>query len=202
MESDDRERSWEETLRAGYGREVPGERGSLERALERLAREPAPRRSHGLSWWWAPGAVELRPAVALATLLLVAAGGLWIGRASAPRSVPPASALSSMPATSMPAGSRAAPDAVPVTFVFDAPGAAMVSLVGDFNGWDPHATPLRRSASGGRWTAEVRLDRGLHQYGYVIDDRVWAVDPAAPLAPDRVYGTRKSVIVVGEDRIL
>jgi hypothetical protein len=202
MASDDRERAWEESLRAGYRREVPGERAAHGRTLERLAREPAPRRSRGLAWWWAPGGVVLRPATALAALLVVAAGGLWIGRATVIRRAI-ASRTPEISATGDPTVAvSAAPDAVPVTFVFDAPGAAMVSLVGDFNGWDPHATPLHRSAAGGRWTAEVRLDRGLHQYGYVIDDHVWAVDPAAPLAPDRVYGTRKSVIVVGEDRIL
>jgi len=198
MGSDDRERAWEETLRAGYRRVIPGEHDALERALGRLAGEPAPRRGRGLWWWWTPATLELRPVLALAILLIVAAGGLGIGRALAPRPGSQAAA----PVTPTAATSRPSSDAVPVTFVFDAPGAAMVSVVGDFNGWDPHATPLCRSASGGRWTAEVRLDRGLHQYGYVIDDRVWAVDPAAPLAPDRVYGTRKSVIVVGEDRIL
>jgi hypothetical protein len=198
MESDERERAWEESLRADYRRGIPGERGARERTLERLAGEPPPRRSRGLAWWWSPAGLVLRPAAAVAALLVVAAGGLWIGRATVIRRETPAPTGTST-ATVV---SRPGPDAVPVTFVFDAPGAAMVSLVGDFNGWDPHATPLRRSASGGRWTAEVRLDRGLHQYGYVIDDRVWAVDPAAPLAPDRVFGTRKSVIVVGEDRVL
>jgi hypothetical protein len=200
MTSDDRERAWEESLRAGYRREVPGERAARERVIDRLAGEPAP--SRGLTWWWSPGGIVLRPAVALAALLAVAAAGLWIGRATVSPRASAAPTADRSAGTTATVASRPAPDAVPVTFVFDAPGAAMVSLVGDFNGWDPHATPLHRSASGGRWTTEVRLDRGLHQYGYVIDDRVWAVDPAAPLAPDRVYGTRKSVIVVGEDRIL
>jgi hypothetical protein len=198
MAAEDRERAWEESLSVCYRRAITGEGAALDRTLQRLAGESAPLRNHGLSWWWAPGGLVMRPATALVALLVVAAGGLWFGRASAPRRAP-AARESAAPTSAVP---RATGESVPVTFVFDAPGAAMVSLVGDFNGWDPHATPLRRSASGGRWTTEVRLDRGLHQYGYVIDDRIWAVDPAAPLAPDRVFGTRKSVIVVGEDRIL
>ena len=56
-----------------------------------------------------------------------------------------------------PAATPAAPSAAiahepqtDVTFVFRAPGASTVALVGDFNGWDPEATPLRRVDAGRR----------------------------------------------------
>ncbi len=83
-------------------------------------------------------------------------------------------------------------------FVFRAPGASRVALVGDFNGWDPEATPLRRAALGDAWTAEVPLPRGLHVYAFVIDGREWTPDPSAPLTPASSYGRRNSVVVVGE----
>jgi 1,4-alpha-glucan branching enzyme len=85
-----------------------------------------------------------------------------------------------------------------VTFVFRAPGASRVSLVGDFNGWDPEAMPLRRAALGDTWIAQVRLEHGLHAYAFVIDDTDWSADPSAPLAAEASFGRRNSVVVVGE----
>jgi len=35
-----------------------------------------------------------------------------------------------------------------VTFFCDAPGVETVTLVGDFNGWDPAATPMRQTPDG------------------------------------------------------
>ena len=89
-----------------------------------------------------------------------------------------------------------------VTFVFQAPGASRVSLVGDFNGWDPDATPLARATTGEIWTAQVPLEHGLHAYAFVIDGRDWEPDPAAPLAPVATFGRRNSLLVVGEDQAL
>jgi len=77
-----------------------------------------------------------------------------------------------------------------------------VSVVGDFNGWDPTATPLKRAATGDSWTARVPLERGLHAYAFVIDGRDWAPDPSAPLAPVATFGRRNSLLVVGEDEVL
>jgi 1,4-alpha-glucan branching enzyme len=55
-----------------------------------------------------------------------------------------------------------------VTFFCDAPGAEAVSLVGDFNGWDSAATPMRRTPDG-RWTASLELHHGHHQYLFLVD---------------------------------
>ena len=55
-----------------------------------------------------------------------------------------------------------------VTFFCDAPGAEAVSLVGDFNGWDSAATPMRRTPDG-RWTAGLELHHGHHRYLFVVD---------------------------------
>ena len=55
-----------------------------------------------------------------------------------------------------------------VTFFCDAPGAEAVSLVGDFNGWDSAATPMRRTPDG-RWTASLELHHGHHRYLFVVD---------------------------------
>jgi Carbohydrate-binding module 48 (Isoamylase N-terminal domain) len=83
-----------------------------------------------------------------------------------------------------------------VRFALEAPGASRVALVGDFNGWNAAALPLRRVA--GAWAADVPLRSGRHRFGFVVDDTGWigekraashalAVDTLA-LAPARVPG--------------
>ena len=63
-----------------------------------------------------------------------------------------------------------------------------VALVGDFNGWDEHATPMVRRRDDGAWSAKVPLSPGRHVYAFVIDGRRWLVDPLAPQVPDGGYG--------------
>lgn len=81
-----------------------------------------------------------------------------------------------------------------VRFVYLAPRADKVYLVGDFNGWDTTKTPLAR-ASDGSWTVTVPLSAGRHLYGFVVDGS-WNTDPRAPLAPDDGFGHANSVKLV------
>lgn len=81
-----------------------------------------------------------------------------------------------------------------VKFVFVAPTAAKVSLVGDFNGWDPQATPMQRT--GGTWTVTLPLRAGRHLYSFVVDGSQWMPDPSAPLAPEDGFGNANSVVLV------
>jgi hypothetical protein len=82
-----------------------------------------------------------------------------------------------------------------VEFSFDAPAARLVSVVGEFNEWDNHAAPMRRSASG-RWTTNVALAPGRHIYGFAVDGDELVPDPRAPVAPEQMFGVRHSVLVV------
>ena len=41
-------------------------------------------------------------------------------------------------------------------------------LVGDFNGWDPPATPMRRMPDG-RWFVSLELHHGHHRYVFLVD---------------------------------
>ena len=66
---------------------------------------------------------------------------------------------------------------VRITFALpaDAPGGA-VSVVGDFNGWDPFAHPLRRRSNGTRSAAvTVRAGRTL-RFRYLADGGLWFDD--------------------------
>lgn len=82
-------------------------------------------------------------------------------------------------------------------FVLDAPGAAEVSLVGAFNGWDAAATPLARDPGTGLWTVSLPLAPGRHVYAFMVDGRTLTLDPRAPEARDPELGTSGSVILVG-----
>jgi hypothetical protein len=83
-----------------------------------------------------------------------------------------------------------------VKFVLVAPQAAGVSLVGDFNRWDPTANPMERTPTGGTWSVVVPLSAGRHEYAFVVDGKQWLPDPSAPLAPVDGLGVPNSVVLV------
>ncbi len=64
-----------------------------------------------------------------------------------------------------------------VDFFCHAPGASRVCLVGDFNGWQPTANPMRPTPDG-RWTARLELRHGHHQYVFLVDAKP-VLDPNA-----------------------
>lgn len=83
-----------------------------------------------------------------------------------------------------------------VRFVFLAPNARRVSVVGDFNRWNPAAMPMRRSADGRAWLLDVPLTPGRHVYSFSVDGDL-APDPAAPQSGDDDFGVPSSVVLVG-----
>jgi 1,4-alpha-glucan branching enzyme len=62
-------------------------------------------------------------------------------------------------------------------FFCRAPEARHVSLVGDFNHWNPTAAPMRRMPDG-RWMASLELPHGYHQYLFLVDSEP-LLDPNA-----------------------
>jgi hypothetical protein len=84
----------------------------------------------------------------------------------------------------------------PVQFVLHADGARTVAVVGDFNDWDPAATPLAESGDG-VWSAVVPLSPGSVRYSFLIDGREWRADPSAATAPGD-FGRPSSVTLVAE----
>jgi 1,4-alpha-glucan branching enzyme len=77
-----------------------------------------------------------------------------------------------------------------------APASSRVVVVGDFNNWDPAATPLRSSGREGIWTVELRLKPGRYHYTFLVDGRRWVRDPAEPPAPESDFGAPTSVLTV------
>jgi hypothetical protein len=93
---------------------------------------------------------------------------------------------------------RTAPGSPIVQFGFVAPHASSVALVGDFNNWDPKATPLRPASTGGVWSVEVPIQPGRHLYAFVVDGTVWRPDPAAPKATGEDFGEPNSALTVAD----
>lgn len=69
-----------------------------------------------------------------------------------------------------------------------------VTVAGDFNGWDPESTPMRRQ--GGAWTTILVLPVGNYEYMFVEDGRRWVTDPLAMETRDDGFGGVNAVLDV------
>jgi hypothetical protein len=139
-----------------------------------------------------PRTFRVSPLIALAAGLLFAVtvvGSLLYVLPSSPRTA-------SRTAARTPA--RPAAGSPIVQFGFVAPHASSVALVGDFNNWDPKATPLRAASTGGVWSVEVPIQPGRHLYAFVVDGTVWRPDPAAPKATGEDFGEPNSALIVAD----
>jgi hypothetical protein len=86
---------------------------------------------------------------------------------------------------------------VVVRFELVAPQAREVSLVGDWNGWDPEAQRLADPDRDGVWEIRVPLRRGQeHQYQFLVDGSRWVADPDAPLKVEDGLGGYNSVLQI------
>jgi hypothetical protein len=85
--------------------------------------------------------------------------------------------------------------AAPVEFTIRAPGSSRVSIVGDFNDWDPGANPLTTRAEG-VWATTIPLGPGRYNYAFVVDGVAWVPGDADPRALGEDFGTPTSVVMV------
>lgn len=70
-----------------------------------------------------------------------------------------------------------------------------VSVVGDFNDWDPAKTKLIKR-SNGTFSASVTLKKGEHYaFRYVADDGKWLNDEEADAFEASPFGTKNSVVL-------
>ena len=142
---------------------------------------------------------RLRPLTAIAAGLACALAGagtmaLLVGGAARRGTHDPLMNLTStMPLPGEPVGESSASSTV--RFVFVAPYASRVSLVGDFNAWNASSMPMRRSSDGRAWMLDVPLAAGRHVYAFIVDGDL-APDPAAPRAGDDDFGVPTSVVLV------
>lgn len=93
-------------------------------------------------------------------------------------------------------GRTGSPERVlPVTFAIDADSAAAVSVVGDFNQWDPSSTPLTRGTSG-IWSVTLTLPPGRYRFSFLLDGRIWRADPDRPPVLDPDFQIPTSLVQV------
>jgi chromosome partitioning protein len=82
-----------------------------------------------------------------------------------------------------------------IAFVTHMPGAASVKLAGDFNGWNPDATPMVSNGRTHMFEAKLRLEPGRYRYRFVVDGR-WTNDPHNPHVEANPFGEPNSVVEI------
>lgn len=77
-----------------------------------------------------------------------------------------------------------------------APEAETVSVVGEFNSWDIHATPMKKLKKGD-FTITLDLQPGReYQFRYLIDGSVWENDWNADRYVRSPYGDSDNSVVL------
>ena len=84
---------------------------------------------------------------------------------------------------------------VKVNFVLPKESAAgKVSVVGDFNGWNPARHPLRKRANGTRSVSLSLPAGGRYAFRYVTDDGTWHDDEAVGEFEPNGFGGANAVL--------
>ncbi len=81
-----------------------------------------------------------------------------------------------------------------VNFICHATQAKTVSLIGDFNGWNPAANRMKQMPDRS-WLITVELKHGHHRYAFVVDG-VLTLDPQAQGIARNDKGERVSLVPV------
>jgi hypothetical protein len=77
-----------------------------------------------------------------------------------------------------------------------ASGAEKVNVVGDFNGWDAAATPMKKLQDGS-FTQTIQLQKGAaYRFKYLIDGNRWENDWHADRYEPNAFASEDSVVVV------
>jgi hypothetical protein len=174
----------------------PVKAGAVARVLmavraNRLRPKPFWRRVLALNW------IERNQVPVQVTGLLVAASlviGVVAQRTFGGDDFAPVDSGSSIALT--PVNAAAERQGVPVAFGLQLANAKSVSVVGDFNGWDPSAAPMERVGGTGAWSATVLAKPGRHVYAFMVDGATLMADPRAPRARSTDFGGDASVLMV------
>ena len=85
-----------------------------------------------------------------------------------------------------------------VTFKIPSPVSNSVKsawVVGEFNGWSPLATPMKRSKAGG-FSATVELETGRdYQFRYLLGQSHWENDPEADDFVPTPFGDSQNSVI-------
>ncbi len=82
-----------------------------------------------------------------------------------------------------------------LVFVTLYPRANSVQLAGDFNNWQPVATPMEKVGSSGVWQTKMNLPPGRYRYRLVVDGQ-WQQDPYNHHTELNQFGEFNSIVEV------
>jgi 1,4-alpha-glucan branching enzyme len=85
-----------------------------------------------------------------------------------------------------------------VRFAYFNPEAREVFVVGTFNGWQSHTTPMVKTG-GDKWSTELRLEPGRYEYRFIVDGQ-WQDDPMAARFVANSFGGLNCVVEVKPPR--
>ena len=75
-------------------------------------------------------------------------------------------------------------------------GADSVSVVGEFNNWNPEANPMKALKNGG-FTTTIDLEKGKeYEFRYLIDGKVWTNEPKADKEVQSEFADASNSVVV------
>ena len=81
-----------------------------------------------------------------------------------------------------------------IRFSLSAADAKKVSLVGEFNNWNPDADPMQRDDNG-TWTKTKKLSPGNIEYKFWLDGE-WMQDPENLRTCPNCFGTQNNIVKV------
>ncbi|OGX06899.1 MAG: hypothetical protein A3G87_00635 [Omnitrophica bacterium RIFCSPLOWO2_12_FULL_50_11] len=81
-----------------------------------------------------------------------------------------------------------------IEFEFFAPQAKEVQLAGDFNGWNPNKTPLKKDWEG-KWRTSLSFPNGRYEYRFLVDGE-WQNEQRQCECVSNSFGTSNCVLQV------
>lgn len=86
---------------------------------------------------------------------------------------------------------------ITINLTIQVPDAASVSVVGDWNGWNPDVDILTDPDGDGTWEIRLKLNKNNeYRYQFLINGEDWIPDPASPLQVDDGFGGINSILEI------
>ena len=95
-----------------------------------------------------------------------------------------------------PSGSTNKETVYVVKFVYKDKNAKDIYIVGDFNGWDKKAIPMKKITGTDLWSTEITLKSGTYRYNFLVNGEQWAIDPFSNIKIKDKFGHESSIIVL------
>lgn len=83
-----------------------------------------------------------------------------------------------------------------IQFALQAADAKKVSLVGEFNKWNPDADPMDKDGNG-TWTKTKMFSAGDFEYKFWVDGQ-WVADPNNLRVCRNCYGTLNNIVKINK----